>query len=161
MKDMLVRLLYLPKMDQLENSFYENGIVIKRPIAPEKSIVSDWVLKNFSKNWADEVSTAFNTLPVNCFIAQKNQQILGFACFECTYKNFFGPSGVLKDYRGKQLGKILLIKSLEALREMGYAYAIIGGVGPEAFYTKSVNATTISNSKKSIYQDLLKTSYDE
>mgnify|MGYP005852095777 CR=1 FL=1 len=161
MKDMLVRLLELPEIDSLEESLRSERIIIKRPIAPEKTIIVDWVLKHFSKNWADEISTAFNTIPVNCFIAQKDQNILGFACFECTCKNFFGPTGVLKEYRGKQIGKILLIKSLEALKEMGYAYAIIGGVGPEDYYAKVVNATIISHSERSIYQHFLKPNHDE
>ena len=157
MQDMLVRLLDLPDISQEEKKLLEKeGIIFKRPITPEKSIVEDWVNKHFSKNWADEVEAVFSTLPVNCFIAQRYQQILGFACFESTAKNFFGPTGVLADQRGKGIGKILLIKSLLALKEMGYAYAIIGGIGPAAYYEQVVNARIIEKSEKSIYHNLLK-----
>ncbi len=157
MQDMLVRLLDLPDIAKEEDFLLKTeDIVIKRPIAPEKSIVTSWVTSNFSTNWADEVDVAFANLPVNCYVAQRGQSILGFACFECTSKNFFGPTGVLVSERGKSIGKVLLVKSLEALKEMGYAYAIIGGVGPVSYYEKTVNARAIEKSEKSIYQNLLK-----
>ncbi len=157
MQDMLVRLLDLPDVSNEEKHLLETeSIVFRKPIAPEKSLVTDWVTSNFSKNWGDEVNVAFASLPVNCFIAQREQSILGFACFECTSKNFFGPTGVLTSERGKSIGKILLIKALEALRQMGYGYAIIGGVGPASYYEKTVGAKIIEKSEKSIYENLLK-----
>ena len=157
MQDMLVRLLDLPDISKKEKELLElENIVFRRPIPPEKSIVIDWVKKNFSINWANETESAFGSLPVNCFVAQRGQTVLGFACFESTAKNFFGPTGVIEDERGKEIGKILLVKSLMALREMGYAYAIIGGVGPIPYYEKAVNAHVIADSEKSIYQNLLK-----
>ena len=157
MQDMLVRLMDLPDISKLEMELAETqNILIKRPIPPEKSIVVDWVREHFSTNWADEVDCSFRTLPVNCFIAQQGNQIVGFACFESTAKNFFGPTGVIPTARGKGVGKILLVKALEALHEMGYTYAIIGGVGPAEYYEKTVNAKVIEHSEKSIYDNLLK-----
>jgi hypothetical protein len=40
---------------------------------------------------------------------------------------------------------------------MGYAYAVIGDVGPSAFYERTVGATAIPNSEPGIYAGLLKT----
>ncbi|NAY90506.1 GNAT family N-acetyltransferase [Muricauda sp. JGD-17] len=157
MQDMLVRLLGLPDITEKEKELMENHqVIFKRPIPPEKSIVVNWVREHFSPNWADEVESSFSALPINCFIAQRDQDILGFACFESTAKNFFGPTGVLSSERGKRIGEVLLIKALGALREMGYAYAIIGGVGPVEYYKKTVNAHVIEKSERSIYQNLLK-----
>ena len=157
MQDMLVRLLELPDTATLEESLAkEEGVIFKRPIAPEKHPIHNWVRSNFSQNWADELETAFYSTPVNCFIAQREQTILGFACFECTAKNFFGPTGVLPEERGKGIGRILLVKALQALKNMGYTYAIIGGVGPATYYKKVVHAQTIEHSEESIYQNLLK-----
>ncbi|MDC6367561.1 MULTISPECIES: GNAT family N-acetyltransferase [Flavobacteriaceae] len=157
MQDMLVRLLDLPDISKIENYHLEiEQIIFKRPIPPEKSIVVNWVRENFSRNWADEAERAFTSLPSNCYIAQRGQSILGFACFEVTAKNFFGPTGVLPLERGKEIGKVLLIKSLTAMQEMGYTYAIIGGVGPASYYTKAVDAKIIEDSEQSIYQNLLK-----
>ncbi|RDY61096.1 GNAT family N-acetyltransferase [Flagellimonas nanhaiensis] len=156
MQDMIVRLMELPDISEAETYHLEmEKIIFRRPIQPEKSLVVNWVRENFSQNWADETEMAFASLPANCFIAQRGQSILGFACFEVSAKNFFGPTGVLPSERGKDLGKVLLVKSLQAMKEMGYAYAIIGGVGPASYYKKVVNAEIIVDSEKSIYQNLL------
>jgi predicted N-acetyltransferase YhbS len=64
----------------------------------------------------------------------------------------------LESERGKGIGKVLLIKSLQSLREMGYTYAIIGGVGPAEFYEKAVGAKTIDGSEVSVYENLLRKS---
>lgn len=157
MQDMLVRLLDLPDTSGEESRLLEtHEIRFRRPIPPEKNLVVDWVHSHFGRPWANEVETAFAFLPVRCFMAQRGQEILGFACYECTAPNFFGPTGVLPAMRGQGLGKILLVKSLLALREMGYAYAVIGGVGPVAYYRRTVDATIIEHSETGIYQNLLK-----
>ena len=157
MKDMLVRLLGLPSGTELEQKLLEKEkIVVRRAIAPEKHLVSDWVMQAFGAYWHSEVEVAFSRQPVSCWIAQRGNAILGFACYESTARNFFGPTGTLESERGKGIGKLLLLKSLESMREMGYAYAIIGGVGPAEFYEKAVGAKTIEGSEISIYQHLLR-----
>lgn len=156
MKDMLVRLLDLPDVTVLEQRLNAEGIIFRRPIPPEKSFVVDWVKENFGTYWANETETSFTNLPVHCFIAQNGNDILGIACYETTAKNFFGPTGTLEAMRGKGIGKVLLLKSLLAMKEMGYTYAIIGGVGPADFYKNTVNAVVIEGSEVSIYEHLLK-----
>lgn len=39
--------------------------------------------------------------------------------------------------------------------EQGYAYAIIGGVGPAEFYAKAVGAVLIEGSSPGIYQGIM------
>ena len=72
-----------------------------------------------------------------------------------TAPDFFGPTRVLDSEQGKGLGKALLLRCLYALREEGYAYAIIGGVGPVAFYEKCVGAHVIPDSTPGVYKDFL------
>ncbi len=157
MKDMLVRLIGLPDVSDLELRLKKKeNILFRRVIAPEKHLVSEWVLEQFGDYWRSEVEVAFSRQPVSCWIAQKGNQILGFACYESTARNFFGPTGTLESERGKGIGKVLLVKSLESMREMGYAYAIIGGVGPAEFYEKNVNAKIIEGSEISIYEHLIR-----
>ena len=62
---------------------------------------------------------------------------------------------MLESARGLGLGKALLFKALEGLREIGYAYAIIGGVGPRDFYAKVCGAVEIPGSDPGTYADLL------
>ena len=159
MKDMLVRLMDLPDISELEKKLTEKEkIVFRRAIAPEKHLVCEWVLEQFGAYWQSEIEVAFARQPVSVWLAQRGNQILGFACYESTARNFFGPTGTLESERGKGIGKVLLIKSLESLREMGYGYAIIGGVGPAEFYEKAVGAKIIEGSEVSIYQNLLRKS---
>lgn len=157
MKDMLVRLIGLPDCSEIEDRLAKKEtIVFRRPIAPERHLVSTWVKEQFGDYWQSEVEVAFSRQPVSCWIAQRGNDILGFACYESTARNFFGPTGTLESERGKGIGKILLIKALQSMREMGYAYAIIGGVGPAEFYQKAVDAKLIDDSETSIYEHLIR-----
>ena len=154
---MLVRLLELPDFSAVEKKLFEKEkIIFRRAIAPEKILVADWVMEHFGEYWKSELEVAFSRQPVSLWLAQRGNDVLGFACYESTARNFFGPTGTLESERGKGIGKILLLKSLESMREMGYAYAIIGGVGPAEFYEKTVDARMIDGSETSIYQNLLR-----
>lgn len=159
MQDMLVRLIGLPDVSLEESRLKKKEeIVFRRAIAPERHLVCVWVLEHFGGYWKSETEVAFCRQPVSCWLAQRGNDILGFACYESTAKNFFGPTGTLESERGKGIGKILLVKSLESMKEMGYAYAIIGGVGPAEFYEKTVNAKIIEGSDISIYENLIRKS---
>ncbi|MBR6754408.1 MAG: GNAT family N-acetyltransferase [Clostridia bacterium] len=157
MPDMLVRLYDLPETSSFYKKLEEKGIRILRPMTPNKSKVLNWIRENFDGDWADEVSTAFSHTPVSCFIAYdtNEREILGFAAYDCTYRNFFGPTGVAIDRRGNGIGKALFLRCLEAMRDEGYAYAIVGSVGPVNFYEKTVSAVMIDGSDPSIYKDLI------
>ena len=157
MTDMLVILKDVkPLKNELADLEKDHDILIRRPIAPEKSILVDWVMGQFGAGWSSEVEVACSQVPAKCFVAQKKGELVGFAVYDVSSRGFFGPTGVLEEYRGLGLGKVLLIKSLEALKELGFAYAIIGGVGPVEFYQKTVGATIIENSGRSIYSNMLK-----
>ncbi len=52
-------------------------------------------------------------------------------------------------------GKALLYLSLKSMKEMGYAYAIIGGVGPAKFYETTFGAKIIEGSDPGIYKGIL------
>ena len=152
---MLVRLYDLPKSHDLYARVAESGVILRRPGAYEKHLVEDFVREHFSLKWVSEVQVAFSRQPITCFIATKEKEILGFACYETTGKGYFGPTGVAGTARGLGLGKALLFKALEALRESGYSYAFIGGVGPKEFYAKTVGAVEIPGSDPGVYVDIL------
>ncbi|HJO70183.1 MAG TPA: GNAT family N-acetyltransferase [Flavobacteriaceae bacterium] len=154
MKDMLIKLYDLPKnckeLDELSKK-----ISFRRPLAAEKSIVNNWVKKRFGDGWESEVDVSFSRKPITTFIAIEDNQILGFATYDAAYLNFLGPMGVEKSKRKKGLGKALLFLALSSMKEMGYAYAIIGGVGPAKFYEKTYNAKIIEGSDPGIYKGIL------
>jgi len=155
MPDMLVNLYQLSEWQQKEENLKKQGIKIKRAIPPEKARVLAWIEDHFEKAWSSEADVAFSKSPLTIFIAYQQDQILGFACYDTTAKGFFGPTGVSEEARAKGIGTVLLLKSLVALKESGYAYAVIGDAGPVEYYKKTCNAQVIENSEEGIYQDML------
>jgi GNAT superfamily N-acetyltransferase len=156
MPDMLVNLLKLPPLDALMQELGNSSIQVRRAQPFEITPVMDFVEQEFSVAWADEISVGFANKPISVYIATFESEVVGFAAYECTRRNFFGPMGVSEDLRGRGVGKALLVACLWGLREMGYVYGIIGGVGPEEFYKKAVGAIVIPDSTRGIYSDLLK-----
>jgi GNAT superfamily N-acetyltransferase len=151
MPDMLVKLYDLPDLHEPLCRTKSIGIDTRRPNPWEKSILLKWVESTFGSAWALECETAVAANPPSCYIAVEKDALIGFACFDCTRRNFFGPTGVAEAARGKGVGLTLLLACLHAMRDDGYAYAIIGGVGPEAYYAKTVGATPIEGSSPGIY----------
>lgn len=98
---------------------------------------------------------SFSNHPVSCYVAVENKRLVGFACYDATCKNFFGPMGVNESMRGKGIGKALLLQCLHEMASQGYAYAIIGGAGPVDFYVRTVQAVEIAGSTPGIYRGLL------
>ena len=133
MPDMLVKLIELPGLDPQLRKTENHGCVVRRPNPWEKTILVDWVRRNFTETWASECEAAFVARPPSCFIGVQDDALIGFACYDCTRKNFFGPTGVAEPARGKGVGLALLLACLHAMRDEGYAYAIIGGVGPAEY----------------------------
>ncbi|MEM9080187.1 MAG: GNAT family N-acetyltransferase [Verrucomicrobiota bacterium] len=152
---MLVRLYDLPETAETYERVAAEGILLRRPNVFETHLVAAWVGEHFSPKWVSEVEAAMGKQPVRCFVATQEKEILGFACYDTTCKAYFGPTGVGEGARGKGVGKALLYKCLEGLRELGYAYGIIGGVGPREFYEKACGAVVIEGSDPGIYVDIL------
>ena len=153
--DMLVKLYNLPNSQPAFERLNETGCVVRRALAPEKHKIVDWVRKAFSEAWASEAEVAFSRQPISCFVAIQKGKIVGFACHDVTCLNFFGPTGTDPTVRKSGIGTALLFACLEAMKQQGFGYAIIGGVGPADFYAKSVGAVMIEGSSPGIYRGLL------
>lgn len=137
----------------------DTGLKIKRAFAGDKEIILRFVRENFSESWTAEAECAILQMPSQCFIATEQGRILGFACYDVSAKGFFGPIGVLESERGRQIGKYLLLKTLDTMKSAGYGYAIIGWVGDaENFYRRTVHAEVIPDSapENSVYANLVR-----
>jgi GNAT superfamily N-acetyltransferase len=156
MPDLLVNLLKLPLLEPAIAGMNDAGIIVRRGQPFEITPALEFVEREFSVAWADEISVGFANKPVSVYLAVADKEIIGFAGYECTRRSFFGPTGVLESMQGRGIGKALLLASLWGLREMGYVYGIIGRAGPVEFYEKAVGAIVISDSDPGIYTDLLK-----
>jgi GNAT superfamily N-acetyltransferase len=153
--DMLVKLYELPPAAPEVASLRDKGVICRRAESFERSAVLSFVNANFP-HWADELLASFTQVPPTVFVAERGGAVLGFACYNATRPNYFGPTGVLESERGQGIGRVLLLQCLEALAAQGYAYAIIGGVGPAEFYERAVGATIIERSDPGIYRGMLR-----
>ena len=156
MPDMLVHLLKLPPVEPLIAHLRDSGVVVRRAHPFEITAIRKFIETEFSVGWADEVMPCYSRQPITLYIALRQGKVIGFAAYEATMRGFFGPTGVAVAERGKDIGKGLLLACLQGMREMGYAYGVIAGVGPAEFYTKSCGATLIPDSTPGIYTDMLK-----
>jgi GNAT superfamily N-acetyltransferase len=154
--DLLVRLYDVPDVPA-SPALAAEDIVIRRAIPPERHVVTAWITATFGvPPWVSECETAFSSLPVTVWIATRGASLLGFACHDATAKGFFGPTAVAEAERGKGIGEALLFATLRGMREAGYAYAIIGGVGPVDFYRKHLDVVVIPGSDPGIYRGMLR-----
>ena len=142
----------------LEDAPETPGVQIKQAHPADKTAILAFIREQFTQSWADEAEHALLQNPPGCFLAVKEKQVVGFACWDATAKGFFGPIGVRPDQRGSRVGKALLLRTLRAMREAGYAYAVIGWVdSAEMFYRKTVDAEFIPGGtpENSVYANLI------
>ena len=151
--DILVKLYDLPPLDL--SRVEADGISLRRPLAPEKHIVTDWVGAHFGRGWVSETERCFANHPLSCFIATRAGELLGFACWDASALGVWGPTGVAETARGRGVGAALLLRSLHAMREQGYAYAVIGAAGPIEFYQRFVGGIVIPGSWPGLYRGML------
>jgi len=155
MTDMLVKLYNLPESLPSFSNSVAPEIMIRKPIGSEKSLIVQWVRENFDEFWANEMDIAFSRSPISCYIAQQDQKMVGFACYDAAALGYFGPTGVADAYRRKGIGKALLLACLQEMKLKGYGYAIIGWVASQEFYEKTVGAVAIPDSMPGIWKDWL------
>ncbi|MBN9235458.1 MULTISPECIES: GNAT family N-acetyltransferase [Phyllobacteriaceae] len=154
--DYLVNLSQVHPDPALATRMEKAGITIRRALAPELELVTDWVRREFQTRWSSETAIAMSRQPPSCFLATADERLIGFACYDTTARGFFGPTGVDEAERGKGIGHALLLVTLLDLKTAGYGYAIIGDVGPAAFYERTVGATPILNSDLGVYRGMLR-----
>lgn len=156
MPDMLVKLYDLPPLTPSLERPSAAQITIRRGLVPEKHHVLRWIAANFRAGWASEADVCFARQPVSCYIATRENAILGFACYDATMRGFFGPTGVDEVTRGKGVGTALLLACLHDMWAQGYGYAIIGAAGPTEYYQKVCGATPIAGSTPGVYAGFIR-----
>jgi GNAT superfamily N-acetyltransferase len=174
MADLLVRLYALPPLLPALAGLAQQGVIVRRALAPERHVVAAWARAHGSEGWASECEVAFARVPLACFVAEEAgapagppsgvsptaaagyalapHTLVGFACYDATYRNFFGPESVRPDRRGRGIGRALLLAALHAMGDQGYAYAIIGWASELEFYRRAAGAVVIEGSEPGIYR---------
>lgn len=153
MIDMLVKLYDIPILQPALDAITQISCIVRPAMSSERIPIVKWVNSNFNGSWARQTDVSFIHTPPTCWVAICDKNIVGFAAYDATCLNFFGPTGVAEEYRGKKIGTALLLGCLHSIKLAGYGYAIIGGAGkvPSEFYKKVVKATVIEGSSPGIY----------
>ncbi len=124
-----------------EENLADKGIYISRADKFDKKSVLDFIDSNFP-GWVYEVDKSFEVSPACLHMARHEGKIEAFSAYSCsnTATGWFGPMGTHKNLRNRGVGKILLKRCMNDLKEKGFSASIIPWIGPEAFYAESVNA---------------------
>lgn len=96
MADMLVKLYNIPCSHDIEENLSKSGIRIKKALAPDRSKIIAFARTCAKNDYSDEVRVAFSNNSVTCYIATRERELIGFACYEATARNF----GAVAFYQG-------------------------------------------------------------
>ena len=133
-----------------------DGVDVRRALGAERSRVVSWVRDRWGDGWASECEVAFAREPIACHLAVDGGSLVGFAVYDVAARGVFGPIGVDEPARGRGVGRALLLEALHVMRALGYAYAVVGWVGPAEWYERLVGAVVIPGSEPGLYRGLLR-----
>ena len=119
---------------------------------PDRERVLRWVSEHSGECAAGECAVLLPTPPAAAGSPPAVRRSWAMPAMMPPHRTF-GPTRVLDSEQGHGVGTALLLRCLTAMREHGYGYAIIGSVGPVAFYEKACHATVIPDSDPGIYKD--------
>jgi GNAT superfamily N-acetyltransferase len=113
-----------------------------RPSPANAPRVLAFIEREFGRIWRFEAAKAFEREQPTAFVAMEGQAIAGFAVHDVNNRGlgFFGPTGVARSMRGRGIGCRLLLASLEDLRALGHARAVIPWTDAVDFYRKCCGA---------------------
>ena len=100
MPDMLVKLYDLPDEAPALARSRAFGVEIRRAMPPDRERVLRWVGEHSGECAAGECAVAFAHTPCGCWIATRGAEIVGYACYDATAPDFFGPTRVLDREQG-------------------------------------------------------------
>jgi len=124
----------------VEERLAGEGIALRRATPEEIPAVSAFAANGFSAMWRAETADAARFDPPALFVALSQGEIIGFAAYDVTGEDRFGPMGTRPDYRQRGIGEALLRMCLRSIRDRGSATAEISWAGPLAFYARAVDA---------------------
>ncbi|MET0065404.1 MAG: GNAT family N-acetyltransferase [Candidatus Thiodiazotropha sp.] len=153
--DLLIKLHDPQAFNPAPPRLNEAGIILRKPIGPDRSLLLAWAASHFPSLWVDEIQQALSNQPVSCWLAQQAGNLLGFACYDATALGFFGPLGVIDSARGLGIGSALTRACFHEMHIKGYRYAIVGRTQAEAFYRRIAPLIAIADSDPGCYADTL------
>ena len=126
---------------ELEEKLAKDGVVCRRLRVEETERLVDWITEQgYRAGWQYQTTKAAGKKPAAVFIAEKADEILGFAAYDGLRPGYLGPMATAKNLRGGGIGSVTYLKCLQSMKEVGYKVCHINAVSPLAFYSKASNA---------------------
>lgn len=145
--DMLVDLRTFMLAQPAPYSTASPDVEVRRASDADRERLSSFIAAEFRERWARGTAVAYERDPASAFIALRADEIIGFAFYDISFLGYFGAMGVREADRGSGIGARLLVAALSDMALNGYAYAVIGDVGPIDFYKKVGGAIVIEMGK--------------
>lgn len=89
---------------------------IRHPYVSELGLLFDAISRSVPGEWTETFKQRFELNPNLILIAASNGQIGAYSTWK---ESRFGPIGVLPEFRGKGLGRLVLAHSLEKMKQQG------------------------------------------
>lgn len=115
-----------------------SGVAIRRAGPADDPLLDAFFAQQFGDDWRAEVAAGMAQSPPAVHLALERGELIAFSAHSTQNRRwgFFGPMGTTPAARGKGLGRVLLRRCLNDLRDAGHATAVIPWVGPIAFYQR-------------------------
>ncbi len=139
-RDLYVKLNNNEKLEDEVKCDYQ----IHRGTMNELDRVVKFVLSEFNLNWAKNVEKRFLEDNISIFYVTDEEEIIGFGAFNVIADGVFGPMGVSKNYRSRNIGSKIVKTILCDMKDKKYEKVVIDDAGPIEFYERVCNAHHIS-----------------
>lgn len=118
------------------------GIAVRRAGPEDESLLDAFFARHFGADWLMETSLAMNNDPPGLHLALAENRVIAFSGHSSQNREFgfFGPMGTAPEARGKGIGRVLLRRCLNDLRDAGHKTSVIPWVGPISFYARHCGA---------------------
>lgn len=119
-----------------EDRLKSGGVTIRRAEVADDALLDAYFSEHFGLDWRMEVALALDNEPPGLHLALAGNRIIAFSAHSTQNREhgFFGPMGTAPEARGKGIGRVLLWRCLNDLRDAGHKTAVIPWVGPISFY---------------------------
>jgi mycothiol synthase len=115
---------------------------VRRATAADRGPAIDWVRGTFGPIWAFEATRCFEHQRPTMVLAEPNGELAGFSAWRANNAALgaYGPAGVATAFRGRGLGRDLLVATLSEMRADGFPRALIQWAAAVPFYARVAGA---------------------
>ena len=121
-----------------ENRLAGLSVEVRRARPSDGPLLDVFFAEHFGPDWRLEAQLALENDPPALHLGIRGGRIIAFSAHSTQNREwgFFGPMGTAPESRGLGIGRILLWRCLNDLREAGHKTAVIPWVGPIPFYAQ-------------------------